>query len=461
MDRTTQMLSAYACGLTYEELGPDVVRQVKRTLVDTMGCAIGGFNSGPAEIARSLADGISGGMPSRILGTRLHTTPDLAAFANGVAVRYLDCNDSYFSPGGGHPSDMIPAVLSVAGPLRSDGRTIITAITLAYEVFCRLSDEVVASDLGWDQGIFSVIGAACGAARLMGLDRAQTGNAISLAISPNLPLGVTRTGELSMWKGCATASATRSAVFAAQLAAKGMTGPGEPFEGRRGLWEQAAGRPVNVPEFPLAGARGEDDPFRITQTIFKSYPSQIHTQNPIGLALQLRDKLPVADIQSIHIQTYLVAASTASSEPEKWDPKTRETADHSIPWLVASALLNGPVTPGSFTDIDIANPALRDIMSRMTLVEEPEFTSRYPREYNCCITLTGSGSQSHSARSSWPRGHQDNPMSDTDVESKFRSFAGVSLPPAQCDRVLDILWGIDGQPTLEPLFDNLTIPAVR
>ena len=189
MDRTTEMLSAYSCGLTYEELGPAVVDQVKRTLVDTMGCAIGGFDSEPAAIARSMVDGVSGGMPSRVLGTSGSTMPDLAAFANGVAVRYLDCNDSYFSPGGGHPSDMISAVLAMADPLKSDGPAVISAIALAYEVFCRLSDEVVASDLGWDQGIFSVIGAVCGAARVMGLDEEQTGNAISLSINTASAVG--------------------------------------------------------------------------------------------------------------------------------------------------------------------------------------------------------------------------------------------------------------------------------
>ena len=113
--------------------------------------------------------------------------------------------------------------------------------------------------------------------------------------------------------------------------------------------------------------------------------------------------MPVDDIQSIHIETYRVAASTASSEPEKWDPKTRETADHSIPWLVSSALLEGPVNPGSFTDDCIANPALRDVMSRMTLVEEPDFTERYPAEYNCRITITGRDGQNHSTQTSWPK----------------------------------------------------------
>ena len=461
MDRTTEMLSAYVCGLSYEELGPDVVEQVKRTLVDTMGCAIGGYDSEPAEIARRLSDGVSGNMPSRILGTSSHTTPDLAAFANGVAIRYLDCNDSYFSPGGGHPSDMISAVLAVADPLETSGPAVITAIALAYEIFCRLSDEVVASDLGWDQGIFSVIGAVCGAAQLMGLNEEQTGNAISLAVTPHLPLGVTRTGELSMWKGCAAASASRSAVFAAQLAANGMSGPGEPFEGRRGLWEQAVGQDVQIPDFPLGNARRVDDTFRITRTIFKAYPSQIHTQAPIGLALQLRDKVPAEEIRGIHIDTYKVAASTASSEPEKWDPKTRETADHSIPWLVASAFLDGPVTPASFADERIGSRAIRDVMSRMTLVEEPDFTDRYPGEYNCRITLTGSDGTTHTAHTAWPRGHCSNPMTDAEVEGKFRNFAGTALTSSQCDEALAAIWSLDKLQNLDPVLDSVVIRTGR
>ena len=459
MDRTTRMLSSYACGLTYEELGPGVVEQVKRTLVDTMGCAIGGFDSEPASIARSLSQGVACSQPSRIIGTADGSTPDLAAFANGVAVRYLDCNDSYFSPGGGHPSDMISAVLALADPLRCDGSTVITAIALAYEVFCRLSDQVVASDLGWDQGIFSVIGAVCGAARVMSLDHDQTGNAISLAISPHLPLGVTRTGELSMWKGAAAASASRSAVFAAQLAFRGMTGPAEAFDGRRGLWEQAVGHPVDVPDFPLGNDRSDDDPFRITQTISKAFPSRIHTQAPIGLALRLREQMPVENIQSIHIGTYKVAASTASNEPEKWDPKTRETADHSIPWLVASALLDGPVNPGSFTDDRIANPALRDIMSRMTLVEDSDFTARYPGEYNCRITLTGCAGASHTVHTSWPKGHRNNPMSEAELEDKFRNFAGNALSAAQCTRAMETIRSLDSLSSLEPVLDTLIIPT--
>src|SRR5262249_17980207 len=192
-----------------------------------------------------------------------------------------------------------------------------------------LSDQVVAGGVGWDQGMFSVIGAVCAAGKILGLSQEQMRHAIALAVVPNLPLGVTRVGELSMWKGCATASATRAAIFAAHLAQQGMSGPAEPFEGRRGLWEQAVGKPVTLEKF---GGNGE--PFRITATTFKFFPSQIHTQGPIGLALELRSQVAVSDIAALRLHGYRAAVSSAATEPEKWDPQTRETADHSIPYLV-------------------------------------------------------------------------------------------------------------------------------
>ena len=422
-----------------------------------MGCAMGGFVSEPAKIARGMASTTTSTTPARVMGTSEYTSPDMAAFANGVMVRYLDCNDSYFSPGGGHPSDMIAAVMALADPMLSDGRTILTAITLAYEVFCRISDQVVIGDLGWDQGIFSVIGAACGAGKILDLDQEQMANAISLAITPSVPLAVTRSGELSMWKGCATAASSRSAVFAAMLAAEGMNGPGEPFDGKRGLWEQAVGKPVEIAEFPLGESRKDDDPFRINQTIVKSYPSQIHTQAPIGLALELGKKLALSDIKSIHIDTYHTAASTASTEPEKWNPQTRETADHSIPFLVSTAFQEGAVTPGSFTPRGISDATKRATMAKMTLSEDLEFTANFPEQYNCRITVTDQSGEVHTAHTAYSKGHSNNPMDDAELEGKFRSFASGVLSDLQCDQVLQTLWSFDEATDMDDLFDGLVV----
>jgi 2-methylcitrate dehydratase len=452
MDRTTDLLSTYACRLTYQDLPPEVVHQVKRTLIDTIGCALGGFHAEPSVIARRLASRVTSTMPSRIVGTKDDSAPDMAGFANGVMARYLDCNDSYFSPGGGHPSDMIPAILAMASPLGSDGQTVITAIVLAYEVFCRLSDEVVAGDLGWDQGIFSVIGAACGAGKVLGLDRQAMAHAMSLAIVPNLPLGVTRVGELSMWKGCAGACATRAGIFAAQLAQEGMTGPAEPFDGPKGLWEQAVGQQVALQQ--LGGGR---EPFRITGTSFKSFPSQIHTQGPIGLALELHPHVDQSEIAAIRVRTYRSAVRSAATDPQKWDPQTRETADHSIPYLVATAFQDGAVTPGSFTHEKIRNPALRRLIAKMTIEEEATFTQRFPQEFNCWMEVTTTSGQRLTAETAYPKGHQQNPLKDAELDAKFRHLATGILPEPQCRTALAHLWSLAEAPNLRALFDSLLV----
>lgn len=450
MDRTTEMLSSYACNLTYEDLPPEVVHQVKRTVADTLGCAIGGYLSEPAKVARKLAGDVTSGTPSRILGTDAYSSLDMAGFANGVMVRYLDCNDSYFSPGGGHPSDMIPAALAVADAVEADGNTLITAIALAYEAFCRIADQV--PDNQWDQGIFSVIGAACAAGKVLGLDEEQMGHAISLAAVPNVPLRVTRMGELSMWKGCAAAAATRSGIFAAQLASEGMTGPFEPFEGRKGLWEQAIGYPVEI-----EALGGDDASFRILETIFKFYPSQIHTQAPIDLAIQLHQRVKTEEIASIKIQSYKSAVSSASTEPEKWDPQTRETADHSIPFLTAVGLRDGAVTPATFAPDGIADEGLRSIINKMRIEENAEFTERYPAEYNCRIEVIKANGQTEVAATSYPKGHGKNPLSDAEVDAKFRRLACPTITEQQCEQALELIWSLENLPNLRSIFDSLVV----
>ena len=454
MDPTTEYLSDYACRLTYENLSPEVVHQVKRTLVDTLGCGVGAFDSEPAFIARRMASRVQGNPPARILGTSQETSTDLAAFANTILVRYLDCNDAYAARGTGHPSDMIPGVLAVAGGHRANGRAVITAITAAYEVFCRLADEVPLK--GWDQGMYAAIGATCGIGMILGLDRKAMGNAISIAITTGIPLGVTRVGELSMWKGCATAAAVRTGVFAAELAAEGMTGPVNPFEGRDGLWQHLG---VEAPKWEDFG--GGAKPFRITATSFKAYPSVVHTQGPIGLVLELRQQVGTAEIESVHMATYGEAVRRTATEAEKWDPKTRETADHSIPYLVAAAFQDGGVTPATFSPSRVQDPALRSLIKKLKVVEEPAFTSRYPAESCTRIEVTTTDGRRLTAETSHPKGHYRNPLTDEEVEGKFRGLASGALGVEGCDRVLAEVWDLENSATLDRLFESLVISRRR
>jgi 2-methylcitrate dehydratase len=454
MDSTTEFFSDHVCRLTYQDLAPETVHQVKRTLVDTLGCGAGAFDSAPASIARRMASRVWGNPPARILCTSQVTSTDLAAFANTVLVRYLDYNDTYAARGTGHPSDMIPGALAVADGHGADGRAVITAITAAYEVFCRLADEVPLK--GWDQGMYAAIGATCAAGKLLGLDRKAMAHAISIAITTGVPLGVTRIGELSMWKGCATAAAVRVGVFAAELAAEGITGPGEPFEGRDGLWQHLG---VDRPKWERFGGRAT--PFRITGTSFKAYPSVVHTQGPIGLVLELRQSVTTEEIESVHVATYGEAVRRAATETEKWDPETRETADHSIPYLLAAAFQDGAVTPETFAPSRIKDAALRPLIKKLTVVEEPEFTRRYPTESCTRIEVTTTDGRHVAAETSYPKGHYRNPLTDREVEGKFRGLAAKAQGVEACDRVLAQVWNLENAATLDALFDSLVISSPR
>ncbi len=450
MDATTEYFSDYTCGLTYEKLSPEAIHQVKRTLIDTLGCGIGAFDAEPPSIARRVASRVRGDPSARIIGTRQESSMELAAFANTCLIRYLDCNDAYAGRGTGHPSDMIPGVLAVADAHKANGRAVITAVVAAYEAFCRMADQL--SLKTWDQGVYVGLGAACGAGKILGLDRAALAHAIAIAITASVPLRATRTGELSMWKGCATAAAVRMGVFAAELAAEGMTGPDQPFEGKEGLWHNLG---AEAPKWPPFG--GGVEPFRITATGFKAYPSVIHTQGPIGLVLDLRQQAAIADIDSVHVATYEEAVRRTATEPEKWNPETRETADHSIPYLLAAAWQEGEVTPATFAPSRIHDAALRTLIKKLRVTEDPEFTRRYPAESCSRIEVTTTDGRRLAVETNYPKGHRRNPLTNHEVEGKFRGLASAALGEKECDGVLAEIWNLDKAATLDQFFDSLAI----
>lgn len=447
MDRTTETLASYAAAIGYSDLTPDAVQQTKRRLIDSLGCAMGGYHSEPSEIARRLAGMYTSSLPARLLGSGQTTSPDMAAFANTVMVRYLDCNDTYTQLGSGHPSDMIPAVLALAEPRHASGQAVMLAIVMAYEMFGAFADRIPIREKGWDQGTFAVVGSAVGAGKILGLTREQMAHAISLAITPNIPTRQTRAGELSMWKGCATAAAARNGVFAALLAAEGMTGPYEPFEGHHGVWEQVTG------PFHLESLGGAGKPFTVETANLKFFPAEYHSQAPLWSALEIRKKVEPDDIDAINVQTYWLAYSEIGSEPQKWDPQTRETADHSLAYLLAVALQDGDITPASFTLERIRDPKLRPLMNRISIRENPEFTRQYPEALRSEIEVVTRAGTRFVEQVSYPKGHRHNPMSDAEVEDKFLRLCQGVLTPEQCRTALQTLWHLEALPDSGALID--------
>ncbi len=440
MDKIVDYLSSYATTLTFDTLPPQVVWQTKRMMIDSLGCAIGGFHSEPSRIARELASTVSSSRPATILGSGQKTTPDLAAFANGVMIRYLDFNDAYTTNrDGGHPSDTICAILAPGEVAHTDGKAILTATVLAYEVFCRLCDAVSVRSRGYDQGTFGVIASGLGAAKVMGLSREQLIQTINLCVVANVNLIQTRHGSLSMWKGCAVPNASRNAVFAALLAEGGLTGPSSIFEGPGGFFEVVCGGPFTLEPF---GGNGRS--FKIMEPYLKRFPVAGHILTVIQAALEVRDKLPsVENIEEVNVQTSKFAVDATAGDDFRWHPLNRETADHSSPYAVAVALMYGAVEQRHFNDEHRGNPTLQDLVQKVKVSVSEEANRQYPKALLSTVEVVTSSGERFSSEVPYPRGHRENPMTDQELEEKFRSQARDLLTPEQTNTLLDRLWTLE------------------
>lgn len=451
MDDTTKTLATYVTSLAYDQLSATTIQETKKRLVDAIACAIGGYTSEPAKIACKVAANISGTPPARIFSTGKPTSMEMAAFANAVMVRYLDFNDTYISKGSGHPSDMTAAIIAVAEAQRCSGKDTLLAIAIAYEVYAALADQIPMRDLGWDQGVFAVLGTAAGVSKLLKLTTAQTGDALAIAVTANIPTRQTRSGELAMWKGVATAAATRAGVNAALLAQAGMTGPTAAFEGKDGVWEKVTGK------FQLNPMGGPGVQFGIERTNLKFFPSEYHSQAPMWITLELRKKVAVADIEAINVQTYFTAWSEIGSEPEKWNPQTRETADHSLPYLLSLGFVDGRITVDSFSKARMNDPVLRALMARIKISENKSFTQQFPHKLMTEIEVVTRDGKRIVECAQYSKGHAKNPMTDADVNAKFGILCEGLMGDAQRGALLNALWNIDQAADLNGMLDLLAL----
>jgi 2-methylcitrate dehydratase len=447
-----ERLAAYAHRLRYEDLDAATIERVKTHVIDTIGCGMCAWDERPVRICREVA--LSANGPATIIGTHRQTTTDLAAFANGAAFRYLDFNDSYVVRFAVHPSDNIAACLAVAEAERASAKELITAIVIAYEVNCRLVDSFDISKRGWDPTVFGLPAVTLAAGRLMQLSSDQLTQAVNLAINDHIPLAQTRVGELSDWKGLSAAEAGRNAVFAARLARAGLTGPAPIFEGSSGFFQQVTGSAnVDVETF---GQR--DVPFRIHKCILKSYPAVIYTQTAIVAGIEVAKEVGVLDrIAAIEIATTSRGYQRTGSEPEKWSPDTRETADHSLPYVTARAMFDGDITNESFVPEKFRDPAVLAFMQKIKVAEDPALTARGGGAVPTRVTAILVDDQRISREVDHAPGFAERPMNRADVERKFRGNVGKRWPQAQAAAILQALWALEQTNNVSALLGELAL----
>ncbi|MEX3939341.1 MmgE/PrpD family protein [Paraburkholderia sp. BR10937] len=453
-----QRLAAYAAALNYDDLDARTIEAVKTHTADALGCGIAALGEKPVGIARQVALNYASGdgRGATVLGTQRRTAPDLATFANGAAIRYYDLNDVYAGKEIGHPSDNIAACLAQGEAEGANGRDLIVAIALAYEIDCRLMDAASISSRGWDHPIFSLPAAALAAGKLMKLDERQLAEAVNLALNGHLALNQTRVQTMSNWKGLADADAARNAVFSAALARDGLTGPAPIFEGNAGLFKQVSG-PFSI---DTASFGGKGRPFRINDCAVKFYPAQALTQTAIAAGIDVAKQVGDLDrIVSMEIRTSHEGYFSAGMDPQKWAPETSETADHSLPYVTARAMFDGDISLASYRPEALHDPKIRAFTQKIKVVEDAELTRLYPKYYATIVSATLTDGQTVSKRVDDIPGFATRPMQRGDFEVKFRKNTVPVVGKARADDALGFLWSLDQQRDLSHLFAPLVVHA--
>ena len=448
-------LAEYVLSVEYSKLDATTVKEMKVRVIDALGCAVGSLDQEPVTAARRAVSALSSRGTSTLLGTGESASPDLATFVNGLMVRYFDFNDTYLSLEPAHPSDNLAPVFAVGESEGADGREAIAAAVAAYEVQCRLCDAADIRHRGWDHVNYGLVSSSLAASKLMGMGASAAAHAVNIALNSHVAMRQVRAGELSMWKGASFANAARNGVFAAVLAREGMTGPAPIFEGEMGFFKQVSG-PFKL-DFSSFGGRGGG--YRVNQTYIKYWPAEYHAQTAVWAAIEVRKNLKdLRSLKSVLVETHEAGYTILAKDREKWKPATKETADHSLPYMVGMALLHGKVDNASYSEKNLRDRANQSLVSRVKVKEDPKLTAMYPaRGMPNRVTVFVRSGKPVSREVDVPRGHPGNPMTRGEVESKFVGLTSRFLGEKRAREALRALWSLETARELRPVLALLSV----
>ncbi len=458
MDRYERQIVTYITDLSYQRLSKAVIESAKERVLDSFACAMAARDSTPVKAMRSIALQSTSSYGATVFGTRHAAPAPDAALVLGTAIRAHDWNDTYLSKEPAHPSDNICAAMAVAEAEERTGRDLITGIVLAYELQCRLCDAAAIRKRGWDHVTYASISSTAAAAKLMALSPEQIRHALGIAVTTGNYLRQTRIGTLSSWKAAAFAKAAKNAVEAAIYAKHGLSGPSQIIAGQNGLINQVAGGEFDLAQH-FGGQEGED--YKITRTYLKYFPAEYHSQSAIWAAIELRKEIGPEgwrEIQSIVVETSHHSYEIIGMERDKWLPKTRETADHSLPYITAAALMDGAITLKQYDPEHLQSKALMDLVGKVECREKKEYTDVYGTSYPNKIILTLKNGKVFEKEIINPKGHPLNPLSRTEIEAKFIQNSSGSLSRSRQDQVVDYVWHLETLDTVKPLMECVAVP---
>jgi 2-methylcitrate dehydratase len=437
-----QELASFVDRVELSDLSERALAQLKIRVLDTIGVAVGAMTAGPIVAIRALTEQL-GGRPLATLIGGGKTAPDRAAFFNGALSRYLEFMDSYIAPGETcHPSDNLGAVLAAAEMGDGSGRSFLTGLAVAYQVQTRLSDVAPVRDRGFDHTVQGAYAAAAGTAKALGLPREQIANAIAISGAANNALRVTRTGALSHWKGLAYPNTAMAATFSTLLAAHGITGPAAIFEGNKGFKETIAG--------PFAIDWRNEDLERVCLTILKKHNAEIHSQSAIDAALDIRERpgFSADAVRAIRLKTFAVAHRIigGGEEGEKHTVRTKEEADHSLPYMIAVALIDGELQPRQYAPARIAAADVQSLLRKVTVVESRSLTAQFPQQLPADLEVElHDGTLLRAERFDY-RGFHTKPFDWQTARTKFDQVTAAFIAGGERDELASVIASLDQRP---------------
>ena len=445
-------IARWVVDLRYEQLPPNVIARAKRVLLDTLGCALGAIDAAPVRMAQQVV-ALQGGNPqATILGIGRKVSCDQAAFLNGMALRYLDYNDYVALGKPHHASINVAPALAIAEMQGLTGKDLLLGLIAGYELEVRLRDAIAAKEReGWDAtSIVAQYAAAATAGKLLRLDAVKLANALAIAGSNANTLAEVRRGaEMTPAKGSAEPMAARNGVFAALLARAGLTYPLTIFEGENGYGKIVSG---TLDQDILRKRSGD---FQILKSCIKLWPCVGTAQAPIAAALEIRKRQPRPDVASITVALSDFAYRQQKAYPEQI--KSREHADHSVPYTVARALLDGDVRVGDFEERRFKDPRALALMGKLALRSEPSLSNE---NLGANLEVVPQSGTVLKANVPIPPGNMANPAGDAELTRKFLALAESVLGRERAQRAIEVILAVDTMPDLGNLLNALA-PSKR
>ncbi len=446
-DSISRKMAQFALSLTYDRIPEPARKEAKRFLLDSVGCALAALDHEDMRQAYEHVQALGGREQATVIGHGTRTNLGNAALMNALLIRAMDYNDIYWKQDPSHPSDVLPAALAPAEFKGLSGKDLLVGILIGYELemrLCLAADPGV-REVGWHHASLTQFVSPLVAARMLGLTEDQAVAACGISGSSHFTLGVVVAGHLTNMKNTADPMATEAGIRAAMLAATGYSGPVELFEGKEGVFEVVR----NVAWDPEKILSGLGDEFLITECGYKAFPTEALTHQPITAALEL---MSAHNVDPHKVGEVLVRTTTRGadilSDPSKYEPRTKETADHSLPYCIAVAVTKGNVLPSDFEEEALTDPFVREMLTKIKVVADPEIDRLFPKVKRAIVTITTEDGEAYTVQEDHAKGQAENPLTDEELIAKFRANASGAMTDGAMDRVVEATLALEEASTV-------------